>query len=423
MFAFDRARSRSPRPVTRCRPALEALEDRCTPSLFGNPPGYRLSSTDNLLRHEQANASSVNGMTVVVWTYRNNAEQSDIRAQLFGPDRLRLGGEIVVAQTAGDERSPAVAMDNQGDFVVVWQRTDSTGDRDLYAARYDNTGALRGTLTVAATARDETDPGVAMDGFGNFVISYTWAFTATNTDVHARRYSEAGTYLSLVYVANSANPEAESAVARNTFFAASDDANAAFAVAYRIALPSTTDVTLRRYTGAGALLGAHAVAATTEAEGRPAVAMDNAANVAVAWETKRPFEGHNVRARKVFNNGALGVVTTIESGGLDGHGVSVAMDRSDGDYVVAYHTVAALDEMPIGFPSGHLQEVSSNGTLRGAAYSLGEFRTDFQAARDLVLGLSITGDDYYLVTYHSFIQPPPDQTHPPGIYGRWGRLY
>jgi len=81
---------------------------------------------------------------------------------------------------SGSAREPAVAMNADGDFVVVWQARDGTlgGDRlDVYAAVYGANGSPRtpAFLVNQQTDVDQLYPSVGMDGEGNFVVAwYTW---------------------------------------------------------------------------------------------------------------------------------------------------------------------------------------------------------------------------------------------------------
>lgn len=89
-----------------------------------------------------------------------------------------LTGEILVNQTvAGMQNSAAIAMDADGDFVVVWQSegTSDDGSWDVFARRFNAVGtALSDEFRVnVETANNQLNPAVAMDYFGNFVV--VWA--------------------------------------------------------------------------------------------------------------------------------------------------------------------------------------------------------------------------------------------------------
>ena len=69
----------------------------------------------------------------------------------------------------------SVAMDEQGNFVVVWSQFDSGDGWDVFAQRYDVLGNKVGTeFRVNETAGNHQEAAtVAMDDDGNFVVSWT----------------------------------------------------------------------------------------------------------------------------------------------------------------------------------------------------------------------------------------------------------
>jgi hypothetical protein len=63
-----------------------------------------------------------NGDFVVVWSSPNDGAYGGIAGQRFDSNGGMLGPEIVVnTYTSGAQRSPSVAVDANGNFVVVWQ--------------------------------------------------------------------------------------------------------------------------------------------------------------------------------------------------------------------------------------------------------------------------------------------------------------
>lgn len=93
-----------------------------------------------------------------------------------------------------DSRSntnPVVASDPDGDFVVVWQFLYIAGDNDVYAQRFFADGRPNGTTIVPfATTQNEVTPVVAMDAAGNFVVAAERA-----GDIVGKLYSAAGAEL------------------------------------------------------------------------------------------------------------------------------------------------------------------------------------------------------------------------------------
>ena len=109
-------------------------------------------------------------------------------------------------------------MDAVGDFVVVWQSDsqDADGSAGIYARRFTY---VNGTVTAVSTpgadangvfqvnttyTNNQSDPAVAMDDSGNFVV--VWA-TAGQTasyfnDVHGQMYSYSGQKIGGEFLAN-----------------------------------------------------------------------------------------------------------------------------------------------------------------------------------------------------------------------------
>jgi hypothetical protein len=77
--------------------------------------------------------------------------------------------------TVGDQDNVAIARDAAGNFVVVWESTDQDGDQDgIYAQRFDSSGNRLGNefQVNTFTRGNQSDPAVAMDATGNFIIAW-----------------------------------------------------------------------------------------------------------------------------------------------------------------------------------------------------------------------------------------------------------
>jgi hypothetical protein len=286
----DRRRPRDARPAARRarghRLGLEALEPRLALSL-GAP--FQVNTTPHDA-DQSANASSANGQSVVVWRDAYSSTDHDIRAQLYDSGGHKLGLEIVVDYSSADENDPKVAMDNSGNFVVTWDRTYSGGNIDVLARRYSNTGAPLGVIFPVASnpAKNEYQPDVASDAAGNFVIAYTLDFSPSDQDVMAQRYFANGTPNGgLISVANSTHNEFQPSVA------SAPDGRFDIAYTYFYGYDSSVynyfnqnpddDVYLNRYSAAGNLLGQTTIAHSTRDEYSPSVSVDNNGNAVVAY--------------------------------------------------------------------------------------------------------------------------------------------
>lgn len=80
---------------------------------------------------------------------------------------------LTIAQAFGDEMPPAVAMDQLGNFVMVWQASDGDG-QGIYARNYDNEGTpIDDSFTVNQVIDyDQVSPTVSMNQSGQFVVAW-----------------------------------------------------------------------------------------------------------------------------------------------------------------------------------------------------------------------------------------------------------
>ncbi|MBN2477131.1 MAG: proprotein convertase P-domain-containing protein [Pirellulales bacterium] len=144
------------------------------------------------------------GDFVVVWTAYGQADpnSADVYLRLYDRHNNPLTGEVLVNtnMTAGQQRNAAVAMDADGDFVVVWESEESPGSGmfDVFAQRYRANGEAIGSVIQVNTEtyRDQHHPAVGMNSFGDFVV--TWAstvgqdFSFFHHNIYAQRYDRFG---------------------------------------------------------------------------------------------------------------------------------------------------------------------------------------------------------------------------------------
>ena len=96
-----------------------------------------------------------------------------VQPRRFDVTGAPLGVELVVGP-AGLRGAPAVATDDDGDFVVVWAN-DERPDGEVSARRYDSGGEPDGDVVRVNTghARSDRPVAVAMNGFGESVVAWT----------------------------------------------------------------------------------------------------------------------------------------------------------------------------------------------------------------------------------------------------------
>ena len=91
-------------------------------------------------------AADAAGNIVAVWQSFGQENAWDIYGQRYTPDGEKIGGEFLVNTTTHrSQRNPAVAMDSDGSFMVVWQSKGQDGSNwGIYGQLFDSSGAQLG---------------------------------------------------------------------------------------------------------------------------------------------------------------------------------------------------------------------------------------------------------------------------------------
>ena len=101
----------------------------------------------------------------------------DIHGRIFKPGGCFPTADIVInADTAGHQYDPDVAMDKDGNFVVVWtDDTDNNGSTQVYMRGFKADGSQRWARKVvnSVKTRDQYQARIAMAADGTFAVSWT----------------------------------------------------------------------------------------------------------------------------------------------------------------------------------------------------------------------------------------------------------
>jgi hypothetical protein len=141
-------------------------------------------------------ASDATGNFVVVWeSWRQDGSAMGTFGQRYDSAGAPRGGEFRVnSNTVGNQAVPAVAMDPNGAFIVVWSADDGN-TWGIFGQRYDSAGARRGGefRINSYTTGTQFWPTVASDAAGNFVV--TWRSDlqdGSGRGVFGQRFDAAG---------------------------------------------------------------------------------------------------------------------------------------------------------------------------------------------------------------------------------------
>jgi hypothetical protein len=152
------------------------------------------SSTDNV-QVSPAVAMNSSGAFVVVWQSDHAASTDfDIMAQRYNAAGAKVGSELLVnsGYTAGLQTSPAVAMADNGDFVVVWSSAGGAGGDpgvSIQGRRFRASGAtfFDQFLVNDTTTGDQDEPAIATDGAGTYLVA--WRQPNTSNDIAIRSFT------------------------------------------------------------------------------------------------------------------------------------------------------------------------------------------------------------------------------------------
>jgi hypothetical protein len=136
---------------------------------------------------------SSSGEFVVTWTSdEQDGSSSGVYARSYNSVGAAVGGEFLVnTTTAGAQNNPAVALNVDGDFVVVWQTVDDGAVTGVFGQRYDQGGApFSGEFIVNPTILGlQEEPDVAIRGLDEIVAVWSEGDAAfTDRNIRLQRY-------------------------------------------------------------------------------------------------------------------------------------------------------------------------------------------------------------------------------------------
>ena len=315
------------------------------------------------------------GDFVVVWQAIDGASLT-VNARRFDVRARPRGAEFRVhAATTNAQRVPAVAADPRGRFVVAWQEDDADRSASaILARRFDAQGVPRGPAFVvnAHTTGGQTLPSVAVDRAGRTIVVWeSLSQDGSQLGVIARRFDAAGDPIGgdFVIPANTMGDQDAPAVA-----AAADGS---FVVAWRgeTGLPAGGDaVFARRFDSGGSPMGGDVRVDTAGTNARgPTVASAADGSFFVAWR-----QGQHVLRRSFAADGTpLSAPIAVAFFPTQGPFVApaVAADATGG-FVVSWEVSGGSDP---GY--GLLaQRFERNGTAREAGFVVASVTTGNQRA-------------------------------------------
>ena len=214
-----------------------------------------------------------------------------IYAQRYNASGTKIGSEFQVNSTiSGDQDEPRIAMDASGNFVIVWQGKGSGDDPGIFLQRYDSSGVAQGgeTLVNTTVTGTQSDASVAMDDAGNFVV--TWSDT-DSSNVYMQRFNALGAKVGGQVLVNTTTTGTQN----QARVAMSDGGQ--FAIVWHHNDGSGDEIYLQRFDALGTALGSETLISTANGTASlPTISMDGNGNFVVAWRDGGPVVGRSFLA-------------------------------------------------------------------------------------------------------------------------------
>ena len=354
------------------------------------------------------------GNFVVVWrsdgSTGGDTSGSSIQARRYDSAGTPLADQFQVnTYTTLTQYQADVAVDGVGNFVVVWSGQGSGDNYGIFGRRFDAAGiplGLQFQVHTYATAAQRS-PAVAVDWAGNFVVVWhgygSSGSDTSNRSVQARRYDSAGTPLAPEFQVNTYTTD-DQGLPRVAVDGAGN-----FVVVWESEYGSLGDDTssfsiqARRYDGAGTPLGAEVQVNTytTNMQRLPEVAFDGAGNFVVVWESTGSTGGDtsykSVQARRYDSGGTpLADQFQVNSYTTNGQGSPAVAFDGDGSFVVVWQSYESAGS-DTSVSSVQARRYDGAGTPLGAEFQVNTYTTNAQSIPEV----AFDGTENFVVAWDS----------------------
>jgi len=284
-------------------------------------------------------AMDANGNFAIAWLEEPSSDNSRIKVRRFAADGTPLTGEVIVAAESDAQwnlSDPKIGMLPNGSLAVVWRGTDGNS-HGIVGRIVGTNGQPDGPefLVNQSTVGAQVNPDVAVDGAGNFLVTWHDFFgysDPTPNGVYLRRFSATGAPLSNETRLN-ANTEsgAFTSVAANT--------QGDFVVSWESftnGYGSNGSIVARAFKSDGSSSGGLAEVSTQSITGGVAtvseVCVDNDGNGMIAWQNVvDPNSNMDVFARRFVGSPPAISQVTINNGDPQRsaiHNIHIDFDRT-----------------------------------------------------------------------------------------------
>jgi hypothetical protein len=284
------------RKTGRIQLQLEALEDRQMPSIvpLSSPIDVTTGQGGQSLTTHRTVAEAANGDYRVVWENAAQGTTYGLYTQLFDASGQPKGNLLYLANTGVSDSEATIAMNASGAAAIAWTHTTGTSS-SVMLERLDTAGTPAGspiTVQSAFAGGRAHQPSVAMDTAGDIALAYTDSAPPGKSNNSPISNQVKGTFISAggTLTPITVTPQlatSQPSVAMNTA--------GNFVVAFtRDASSSNQDVYVQPFNLGGAPEGtAIVVANSSQSENQPSAAIDVQGDFVVAYtyiRSSQPFQ-------------------------------------------------------------------------------------------------------------------------------------
>lgn len=328
---------------------------------YGSRQGVNFRVNDDTGNSWQSNpniALDDSSNFVITWQDERNGND-DIFAQRFSSDGNRKGTNFRVNDDTGTnwQYTPDVAIDGSGNFVITW--IDSRNWRyDIYCQRFLSNGSSQGAnfLVNDDTGRSEKLlPAIAIDDSGNFIITWWNYLDEQISDIYAQRFNNNGNKLGVNFLVND---DINQGSQYYPAIAADDTGN--FVITWRDGRNGSGDIYCQRYASSGSTQGINFLVnddAGSSSQYDPGIGTDDCGNFVITWQDDRNGN-YDIFAQRLLSDGNrqdMNFRVNDDPGNSGQYAPVVGVD-GPGNFVIVWHDYRKLSD-----PDIYGQRYDNNG--------------------------------------------------------------
>ena len=378
-------------------------------------------------------AVGADGKFVVAWQSNGSSgidtNMFSVQGQRYASDGSTQGAQFQVnTYTTFNQGGPSVAVDADGDFVVVWTSFGGSGTDSYFSVqgqRYASDGSIQGGQfqVNTYTTSMQTWPSLAAAADGDFVVVWrskgSFGSDWSSESIQGQRYASDGSARGAEFQVNSywTSTQGVPTVAADADgdFVVVWSSRGSFGTDDGIYGSYDTSIQGQRYASDGSSRGAQfqVNTYTTNFQYFPSVAADADGDFIVVWQgpglsttiSSAP-DGFSVWGQRYASDGsARGAEFQVNTYTfLDQHEPRVAAD-SDGDFVVVWQSFNSFGTDTSGM-SIQGQRYTSNGSAQGAEFQINTYTPGPQLHPAVA---SAAGGDF-VVAWDSVVSYGTDQS-------------